>query len=122
MAFEELKQRQSVVWGSGPYEPIVHITAEIHERLVAALAPQPGEQLLDVATGTGVVAVRAASEGAAVTGVDLAPNLVESQYSFNSDSSSMSLSSLKMSPTLMPMRNWTRLFAGTSALRSTMPR
>jgi SAM-dependent methyltransferase len=77
MPFEELKARQSVVWGSGPYEPIVEITKEIHEALVDALDGQPGQQWLDIATGTGAVALRAARTGAEVTGVDLAPALIE---------------------------------------------
>lgn len=77
MAFEELKQRQSVVWGSGPYEPIVHMTAEIHDRLVEVLDPKPGERWLDVACGTGAVSLLAARGGADVTGVDLAPALIE---------------------------------------------
>jgi SAM-dependent methyltransferase len=77
MPFEELKARQSVVWGSGAYEPIVEITSEIHEALVAALHGQPGERWLDIATGTGAVALRAAQSGAEVTGTDLAPALVE---------------------------------------------
>ncbi len=76
MAFEELKNRQSVMWGSGPYEPIVEITSEIHEALVDALDAKPGQRWLDVATGTGAVALRAARAGAEVIGVDLAPALV----------------------------------------------
>jgi SAM-dependent methyltransferase len=75
--FEELKSKQSVVWGSGPYEPIVEITNEVHDALAEATAPQPGERLLDVATGTGAVALLAANAGAVVTGLDLAPDLVE---------------------------------------------
>jgi ubiquinone/menaquinone biosynthesis C-methylase UbiE len=77
MAFEELKAKQSVMWGAGSYEPIVDITRDVHERLVARLEPRPGERWLDVATGTGAIALRAAQAGALVTGVDLAPALVE---------------------------------------------
>ena len=77
MPFEQLKGRQSVMWGVGGYEPIVEITKEIHEELVAALEPRAGERWLDVATGTGAVALRAARAGADVTGVDLAPALIE---------------------------------------------
>jgi SAM-dependent methyltransferase len=77
MPFEELKSRQSVMWGSGPYEPIVEITKEIHHALVEALRPQPGERWLDVATGTGAVALLAARAGADVTGLDLSPALIE---------------------------------------------
>src|SRR5262249_946226 len=47
------------------------------DALVDRLAPQPAERWLDVATGTGVVALRAARRGADVTGVDLAPTMLE---------------------------------------------
>jgi SAM-dependent methyltransferase len=77
MAFEELKQRQSVVWGSAPFEKVADQIANIHDHLVAELAPQAGEQWLDVGTGTGAVAVRAARAGAKVTGSDLSPVLIE---------------------------------------------
>ena len=39
--------------------------------------PQPGERWLDLATGTGAVALRAARAGARVSGQDLAPGLIE---------------------------------------------
>ena len=77
MAFEELKQRQAMVWGSAPFENVVHTIAGVHERLVQELDPQPGEKWLDVGTGTGAVALRAARAGADVTGADIAPALVE---------------------------------------------
>ncbi|MDQ2969409.1 MAG: class I SAM-dependent methyltransferase [Actinomycetota bacterium] len=77
MAFEELKQRQSVVWGSAPFEKVAGQIANVHDHLVSELAPQAGESWLDVGTGTGGVAVRAARAGAVVTGSDLAPVLIE---------------------------------------------
>ena len=77
MAFEELKERQSVVWGSGPYERISEHLAIAHDHLLRAVEARPGERWLDVATGTGEFAVRAAEVGASVTGVDLAPGLIE---------------------------------------------
>jgi SAM-dependent methyltransferase len=77
VAFEELKQRQSVVWGSAPFENIAEELAEVYDHLVAELAPRAGETWLDVGTGTGGLAVRAARAGATVTGSDLAPALIE---------------------------------------------
>jgi len=77
MAFEELKQRQSVVWGSAPFENIAEELVDVYDHLVAELAPQAGETWLDVGTGTGGLAVRAARAGATVTGSDLAPALIE---------------------------------------------
>jgi hypothetical protein len=64
MAFEELKQRQSVMWGSAPFEDYVHWLADMHDDLVRRLDPKQGERWLDLATGTGEVAFRAADAGA----------------------------------------------------------
>ena len=77
MAFEELKERQAKMWGSGPFEHVVDHISNLHEHLVAELKPQPGEKWLDVATGTGAVAMRAARAGADVTASDLSSQLVE---------------------------------------------
>ena len=77
MGFEELKQRHSVVWGTGPYERISATIADLQDELVERLEPRSGIRWLDVATGTGEVAKRAARAGAEVVGLDLAPALVE---------------------------------------------
>ena len=66
----------SVWWGEGTYERLAELLAPIHDELVERLAPSAGERLLDVATGTGAVAVRAARAGAAVTACDLAPGMI----------------------------------------------
>ena len=78
MAFEELKQRQSLMWGNGPYQRITETLVDIHELVLARLDPKPGERWLDLACGTGAVAERAARAGADVVGIDLAPALIES--------------------------------------------
>lgn len=75
--FEELKTRLSEVWSSAPWERVAPQLAPVHEHLVRTLRPAPGVRWLDVATGTGAVATLAARAGADVTGVDLAPGLVE---------------------------------------------
>jgi SAM-dependent methyltransferase len=77
MAYEELKQRQSVVWGTGPYQRITETLEDIHELVIDRLAPQADRSWLDLACGTGAVAERAASLGAPVTGIDLAPALIQ---------------------------------------------
>jgi SAM-dependent methyltransferase len=77
MAFEELKQRQSMMWGSGPYQRVTETLADLHDLLLERLDPKPGERWLDLACGTGAMAERAARAGAQVTGVDLAPALIE---------------------------------------------
>ena len=77
MAFAELKARQSVMWGNGPYERITNTIRDIHVLVVERLDPQPGEKVLDAATGTGAVAFLAAERGADVVGMDLAPVLID---------------------------------------------
>lgn len=77
MDMQEVKQRQAVVWGSAPFENVSAHAGSAYDDLVARVDPRPGERLLDVATGTGAIAVRAARAGAEVTGCDFAPALIE---------------------------------------------
>lgn len=77
MAHEELKARQSVMWGNGPYQRITEGLTSCHENVIAKLQPGPGVTYLDLACGTGAVAELAAKAGADVTGIDLAPVLIE---------------------------------------------
>lgn len=76
MAFEELKARQARAYSDAPFEQLAESAADIHDHLVDALGARPGERWLDLATGTGAVAVRAARRGAQVTGQDLAQGLI----------------------------------------------
>jgi ubiquinone/menaquinone biosynthesis C-methylase UbiE len=77
MAFEELKSKQSVMWGTGPYQNITDTITDIHEIVLDRLGPGPGVQWLDLACGTGAMAERAAKGGADVIGIDLAPALID---------------------------------------------
>src|SRR5919204_6815634 len=77
MPFEELKQRQGAMWGSAPFENIAVQIAAMHDDLVARLDPRPGQRWLDLGTGTGEVAFRAAEAGAEVTASDLSAELIE---------------------------------------------
>jgi ubiquinone/menaquinone biosynthesis C-methylase UbiE len=77
VAYEELKQRQSAMWGNGPYQRITETITDIHDVVIERLDPQAGDRWLDLACGTGAVAERAAAAGANVIGIDLAPILIE---------------------------------------------
>src|SRR5206468_11888480 len=46
-------------------------------RLVDLVAPRPGEQCLDLATGTGDIAFELAARGASVTALDITPRMIE---------------------------------------------
>ena len=59
------------VWSGASYERIGETYAPIHDRIVAALGIVQGSRVLDVATGTGGVALRAARAGADVVGIDI---------------------------------------------------
>jgi SAM-dependent methyltransferase len=73
--FAELKKRQREMWAS--FAPTAMFTTPVAGRLVKFAQVTPGEAVLDVATGTGVVAVTAARAGATVTALDLTPELLE---------------------------------------------
>ena len=65
------------MWGRGRYQRITETIPDIHALVIERLAPAPGERWLDLACGTGAVAELAAGAGAGVTGIDLAPALIE---------------------------------------------
>jgi SAM-dependent methyltransferase len=65
------------MWGIGPYQPITETVQDVHARVIDVLRPSPQQRWLDLACGTGAVAERAAAAGARVTGVDLAPALID---------------------------------------------
>jgi ubiquinone/menaquinone biosynthesis C-methylase UbiE len=58
-------------WSGASYERIAETFAPIHDRIVEALEIASGDRILDVACGTGGVALRAARTGADVVGIDI---------------------------------------------------
>ena len=58
-------------WSGASYERIAETLTAIHDRVVDGLAVEPGARVLDVACGTGGVALRAARAGADVVGIDI---------------------------------------------------
>jgi ubiquinone/menaquinone biosynthesis C-methylase UbiE len=77
VAFQELKERQSFVWGNAPFEKVADSIADVHQAVVEGIGAAEGKRWLDVACGTGELARIAAQTGADVVGVDFAPVLVE---------------------------------------------
>jgi len=73
--FAEFKARQRTMWAT--FAPTAMFTTPVAGRLVRFAGITPGERVLDVATGTGVVAVTAARAGAKVSALDLSPILIE---------------------------------------------
>ncbi len=70
----------SEVWGAGTYERLAARFAPVQDQLVEAARIAAEDRVLDLATGTGEVAVRVAKRGASVTGLDIAePMLVKAR-------------------------------------------
>jgi len=72
--YVDFKAAQRVGWAS--FGPLAMFTTPAAARLVRFAGVRPGQRVLDVACGTGVVAVTAARLGARVTGADFTPELL----------------------------------------------
>ncbi len=66
-----------VDWGAGNYEWTAAELEPVSVAVVDLAAIHPGEDVVDLACGTGNAALIAAARGARVTGVDGAPRLLE---------------------------------------------
>ena len=69
------KEAQREGWAH--FAPLEALTTPAAAELVRRASPRAGQRVLDVACGTGVVAVTAARLGARVSGLDLTPELLE---------------------------------------------
>src|SRR5262249_47752152 len=77
-SIEQHNQKPATVWnaGSASYDKISQGIADSIEHCVLRLNPLPGENILDLATGTGWTSRAVARRGAKVTGVDLGTDLI----------------------------------------------
>ena len=75
--FEALKARLKATWMAGDFGQIAQYSEPAAEQFIARRAITPGMRVLDVACGTGNLAIPAAKAGAIVTGADIATNLLE---------------------------------------------
>src|SRR6266511_3005304 len=77
LELDDLKRVHRATWAAGDYaavaEAIADTVASTH--LLDRVGIEPGQEVLDVATGTGNVALRAAMAGADATALDLTPEL-----------------------------------------------
>lgn len=75
-AVADLKHAHRATWAAGDYAAVAELIDEAPPRdLLERVDVAPGQEVLDVATGTGNIALRAAAAGARVVGLDLAPEL-----------------------------------------------
>ena len=73
---EAIKAGMRATWTAGDFGRLARYESTSGEDLVRRLGLGPGDRVLDVACGTGNVALAAARAGATVTGLDFAPNLL----------------------------------------------
>ena len=74
---QQVKRTMREVWMAGDFGMIARNTARDAEAFIHRLNIAPGARVLDVACGTGNTSIPLARGGALVTGVDIAPNLLE---------------------------------------------
>jgi len=74
---EALKNRLKETWSTGDFGKIAECYNDDSIEFINRLKINRGERVLDVACGTGNLAIPAAKMGADVVGIDIAPNLIE---------------------------------------------
>ncbi len=74
---DALTARTKATWMAGDFGKIAKSYESGAAEFIDRLHLQPTERVLDVACGTGNLAIPAARTGAQVTGIDIAPNLIE---------------------------------------------
>ena len=74
---EQMKKNMKATWMAGDFGQIAKFNAAEGARFIERLNIKRGAELLDVACGTGNLAIPAARQGANVIGVDIATNLLE---------------------------------------------
>lgn len=72
----DVKARTRTLWGRGDYGDVARRMQPAADALVVAARIGVGERVVDVAAGTGNVALAAGRHGAAVVATDLSPELV----------------------------------------------
>ena len=73
----EIKQRARATWAAGDYDAFAERILSVGRSCVAHAQVGDGDEVLDVACGSGNAAVAAAQAGGKVTGLDLTPELFD---------------------------------------------
>lgn len=73
---EQIKQSMRTAWMAGDFGVVAKTISGAAQDFLTRLAVAPGTRVLDVACGTGNTAIPLAQQGAHVTGVDIATNLL----------------------------------------------
>jgi SAM-dependent methyltransferase len=71
-----IKVKQKTTWESGDFGQIARVIENVAEEFMGRLPLQRGMKVLDVACGTGNLAIIAAQRGCVTSGIDIAANLL----------------------------------------------
>src|SRR6185436_3809430 len=74
---KSIKARQKATWESGDFGEVAKFLVPVAEEFMSRIDLRPGSKVLDVACGTGNLAVLAAQQGCVTSGLDIASNLIE---------------------------------------------
>jgi 2-polyprenyl-3-methyl-5-hydroxy-6-metoxy-1,4-benzoquinol methylase len=74
---DAVKARQKAVWEAGDFGQVARTIENVAEEFMARLAIPAGTKVLDLACGTGNLAIIAARRGGVVSGIDIAANLID---------------------------------------------
>jgi SAM-dependent methyltransferase len=99
-----IKLRQKETWESGDFGEIAHSIMNFATQFMERLPLSRGLRVLDVACGTGNLAVIAAARGCEVTGIDIASNLI-AQARARADRESLNITFTEADAEAMPLAN-----------------
>jgi SAM-dependent methyltransferase len=77
MDYQSITTRQQATWATGDFHELARQLTFVSETLCRAVDPHAGQRVLDVACGSGNVALAAARRYCDVAGIDYVPALVE---------------------------------------------
>ncbi|MGH2905840.1 MAG: class I SAM-dependent methyltransferase [Solirubrobacterales bacterium] len=77
MDLTAIKDTQKAMWAAGDFPDLAKYILPASGETLGALDPQSGDRLLDIAAGTGNLAIPAAQRGVEVVGLDITPELLE---------------------------------------------
>lgn len=84
----------SNVWDAASYASNARFVSDLGSAVLDLLDPQPGERILDIGCGDGVLTERIAARGASVVGIDSAASMVEAAKTRGIDARLVSATSL----------------------------
>lgn len=77
---DDLKTRIRATWMAGDYGSVAALTESAANDFINRRQIKPNMRVLDIACGNGNLSIPAAKTGAAVTGVDIAPNPLDQAH------------------------------------------